>query len=856
MKILIYGSGKTGTTALTYSIKNSLQPEDYKIVFEPSSLANIDYSETNLIVKSLQVQKWRKNIKYLDYFEKKIILVRHPFDIIISSLLYSPFNGNGFSNDHNTNQYINLLKRKVEQPNSVTLQKIINLHQEITKKNLLDFTIKDYQKILEIVKQNKFDFYQLKYEDFVDGNLAQLSEYLGAEIENEVEVAQKFKRVARSKKHSDWKNWFLENDVKTISKLFIDVLDIFEYDYNLNQEEKIIAPETSYLYVINVINEYRRGHSLPEYQDGVINIGEEGDYIDQAIHFLRINDLENMEKNIVQAFKINPNLQNAYATLEKKKKKKVPKNTQNLNTDTFEIKITEINNETLKKSLEASNLDRTKSNQLLIKDRTGIEPLIIKGWILPKEKDVSVKIIAKTSESEKETSLSIKRPDVVEKVLKQSPLDSSFLYCGFRLEIEEIELSEKIELFICIDGVKHHWKTIEIIPLPSTIISPSIKQLNELQNKTKLKALVHIGFHKTGSSSIQQSLVKSKALLDKNGFLYPSLKEVKNQHWPLAAQFFKKPEDYHLIRDRGFANKTELNQWFEKINLDLDKQISSFNGHTCILSAEDFSIILLDHKLTEFQSFLAQRFDSTKIVIYVRPAEKLYDSRIQELAKGGNISLKKLLLPNNFQGRIKKKTESYVKEFGQENISVIKFSPESLCEGDVVKDFQQRFLVTENQEAMELKSTKANESITAAGVVFLFLFSQKIPRHINNRLNKKWQAVRQVILKIPPSETLPKLKIPTQWEEVIKQNHQEEYLWLENTFFDGIRGIFSSPVTISQEPQEVTREEFEAWLMSYLTPEALAEIKEYLREANVLTPDQLSELFTFIEFESSRRRIS
>ena len=45
MKILIYGSGKTGTTALTYAIKNAFKNENYEICFEPSSLGDVNYSK-------------------------------------------------------------------------------------------------------------------------------------------------------------------------------------------------------------------------------------------------------------------------------------------------------------------------------------------------------------------------------------------------------------------------------------------------------------------------------------------------------------------------------------------------------------------------------------------------------------------------------------------------------------------------------------------------------------------------------------------------------------------------------------------------------------------------------------------
>jgi hypothetical protein len=384
MKILIYGSGKTGTTALTYAIKNSFQTEDYNIVFEPSSLADIDYSEANIIVKSLRVQQWKQDIKYLDFFDKKIIIVRHPFDALISHLLYSPFNGLGFSSDRNSSQYVNLLKRKVAQPDSILLQEIINSYQDITKNNILDFLKNDCQNILEIVRQNIFDIHKLKYEDFVDGNLNRLSDYLDSKVKNEVKVDEKFKRVARSKKHSDWKNWFTQNDIKELSNLFADFITFLSYEAALDHQKKNIFPETSYLYVIKVINEYRKNYGIPEFQDGIINIGEEGNYIDNAIRCLQSDNLVNFRNNIVKASKLNPELQKTYSCLEhlyKTKKEFLKKQKDSSSLDG----VTQIN--VVKLIPENSDfilgffLDSPVNNQKNLNQ----DYILIRGWIVGKQ---------------------------------------------------------------------------------------------------------------------------------------------------------------------------------------------------------------------------------------------------------------------------------------------------------------------------------------------------------------------------------------------------------------------------------------------------------------------------------------
>ena len=51
-----------------------------------------------------------------------------------------------------------------------------------------------------------------------------------------------------------------------------------------------------------------------------------------------------------------------------------------------------------------------------------------------------------------------------------------------------------------------------------------------------MKALVHIGLHKTGTTSIQKTFRRFRLKLSENGFLYPIINN-KSQHWFLYTYF-------------------------------------------------------------------------------------------------------------------------------------------------------------------------------------------------------------------------------------------------------------------------------------------------------------------------------
>ncbi|HRY36259.1 MAG TPA: sulfotransferase family 2 domain-containing protein [Candidatus Magasanikbacteria bacterium] len=130
MKILILGLAKTGTTALTYAIKNSLPA--YEVIFEPKDLSLVDTDKKNIIVKYLlSGKKWPTDKKYLDRFDKKILIVRHPFDQFISAILYSCYDWEVFWQDDNLKKIVEILKNKARHPAKTSLSEIISVFNKI-----------------------------------------------------------------------------------------------------------------------------------------------------------------------------------------------------------------------------------------------------------------------------------------------------------------------------------------------------------------------------------------------------------------------------------------------------------------------------------------------------------------------------------------------------------------------------------------------------------------------------------------------------------------------------------------------------------------------------------------------------
>jgi tetratricopeptide (TPR) repeat protein len=316
MKILLLGASKTGTTAITYAIHEALS--DHEVIFEPASLEQINSSIPKFIAKYLNVRDLPGIKKYQDKFDKKILIVRHPLDRLISLLLYTPYNTIGFSNDSVALKYLELLKQKTNQPDSQSVLEIIDFLNQINGRNIINGFKRQYQDMIKLTSSD-LDFFVLKYEDFIDSNLQALSEYLNIKMNQaEVEVPQQYQRVNRTKGYDDWKNWLTLSDLKQLQRDFSEICETLQYDLSLSEDySKVIEPQKSYQYTQSVINEFRQNHFLPEVKEDYMMIKDEGVLFDRAFANFKSGNLSEAKSLIDQSIALNPNIPGFYILLAK-----------------------------------------------------------------------------------------------------------------------------------------------------------------------------------------------------------------------------------------------------------------------------------------------------------------------------------------------------------------------------------------------------------------------------------------------------------------------------------------------------------------------------------------------------------
>jgi len=259
LSVVLAGQSKSGTTAILYKVRNSI-PGRVRILFEPTGYTPGGRSRPVLAKVVLTPQV---DMSGFEGFGKKVFIVRDPRDNLISALLYGSFVTNIATDPERYARFVGLLRKKESDPGSVSVRELIELIEALYPHFPLFEYWKRVHKLALAFGAAHPDYFRLRYEDFVDGQLAELEAYLGFALTGAAEVGRRWRRVVRTKGYGQWRAWLTEQDVPFLRPLMSDYLRAYGYadDWTL-AERSVIPPEHGSLYVERILAEKRRKDRL------------------------------------------------------------------------------------------------------------------------------------------------------------------------------------------------------------------------------------------------------------------------------------------------------------------------------------------------------------------------------------------------------------------------------------------------------------------------------------------------------------------------------------------------------------------------------------------------------------------
>ena len=228
--------------------------------------------------------------------------------------------------------------------------------------------------------------------------------------------------------------------------------------------------------------------------------------------------------------------------------------------------------------------------------------------------------------------------------------------------------------------------------------------------------ILHIGMHKTGTSSLQNFLHSNRVYFLENHNIEYCADSIN--HSKLAAFF---TNNFRHYARRGCHDEEHVRRWKEYYLTTFKKTLNNINGDTVIISGEGFS-----HSTTSavrsFYEFVEPYFDTFKIILYAREPISFAKSCAQQFIKNGKTfaqivegSLTQPIYerpmsapakngPEPILPNYKSRLAPFVDVFGKENIIVRNFSG-GLIGSDVITDFLTSVLNI-NHEKLEFDYNK------------------------------------------------------------------------------------------------------------------------------------------------------
>ena len=209
------------------------------------------------------------------------------------------------------------------------------------------------------------------------------------------------------------------------------------------------------------------------------------------------------------------------------------------------------------------------------------------------------------------------------------------------------------------------------------------------------KCILHVGMHKTGTTSIQASL----AGLSDDTFLYPAIGDNPNHSGAIYSAFSETPEDHGMNRVRR-DNPKAMRQHVREMKDSLAAAIVEAAGRTLVFSGESMTV-LTAVELRRMRGFFAEFGYETEVLAYIRPPRGYMSSAFQQNLKTGKLRRLNLArLWPDYSGRFAK----FDAAFGRDRVHLVKFDPSSFTGGDVVRDFCKRVGIGESAVTIQRKN--------------------------------------------------------------------------------------------------------------------------------------------------------
>lgn len=318
-----------------------------------------------------------------------------------------------------------------------------------------------------------------------------------------------------------------------------------------------------------------------------------------------------------------------------------------------------------------------------------------------------------------------------------------------------------------------------------------------------MKAIVHIGTEKTGTTSIQKFLFQNRKKLKTAGFHFLQSAGSHNNR-ALPAYFVAEERFDDFYRDEGISTPEEKNEFRKQFLQNFEHEIATLpkNVHTVVISSEHFhSRLRSREELDRVKEFFTAYFDETKIVCYLRDQVGTCSSYYSTGLKSGTaatfVEFFQRCTPENYYFNYYEVLSNWERCFGFESLDVSLFSRKSFLNNSLLDDFTAKLdptLIGTLSSDVDIE----NESLTPYGQALArglnLAFPVRTSREELARVREKCKAV--LYQKFRGTGRLPSLAM----QQKIYSDFTESNELLRRKYFPQLNKVFDPPV---EEPPPI-----------------------------------------------------
>jgi len=236
MKICIVAPAKSGSTAIYNTVRTALSREGYCYsFFEPQRpypilrLKNYDFAEpfvTKIMVSRMVSEK---SDFHMDWFDKRILLVRDVKDLMISELLFRPLIAPAEISAEAIAEFVALIKDKERNPQG---RSVIELHKRADALGVSSLNWEIYRTILcrLQVLRARHACAVVHFEDYARGDYSAFRQILSMPIGPTNLDGTWVSHIQRKGQSGEWRKWFTPEDLEFATGFFGEYNAAFGYE--------------------------------------------------------------------------------------------------------------------------------------------------------------------------------------------------------------------------------------------------------------------------------------------------------------------------------------------------------------------------------------------------------------------------------------------------------------------------------------------------------------------------------------------------------------------------------------------------------------------------------------------------